>query len=46
MAMDLYQVGSGGQWWSSGWFWIFIICLVILVFGLLRYTWWSPRGRR
>ena len=43
--MLLQAMGGASWWWSSWWFWFVIALLVIGTFGLLRYTWQSPRRR-
>ncbi|HSN31372.1 MAG TPA: hypothetical protein VLU41_01705 [Ideonella sp.] len=45
MSMVLLQVTRSGAWWMSGWLWLFIALLVIAAFGLLHWTWYSPRRR-
>lgn len=46
MSLQLLLQAGSPNWYSSGWLWFFIACLIIVAFGLLRYTWWSPRGPR
>ena len=45
MSKELLQVTSAGSWWSSGWLWFFVVCLVIVAIGLMRWTWTPPRRR-